>query len=63
MKIYVVYHSGEGMPSSIHSAHYSEWMAKITTENKNEELRDKYGPGNLWEGYYYQETELTSEGD
>ena len=58
MKIYVVFHQGEGEDTTLHSAHYSKWMAELTTENMNKE----HGLVNAkWEHYYYQEVELLPE--
>jgi len=56
MKIYVVHYSSIDGGWYIHSAHYSEWMAKITVENKQKKDREIAS----WD---YQEVDLTSEGD
>lgn len=60
MKIYVVVYSNEWGGVSVHSAHYSEWMAQITVNNLNRE--NGYLP-NSSQGYHFQGTTLTSEGD
>ena len=58
MTIYVVFHRSTGIPTTIHSAHYSEWMARITTENMNKTLGDTKS-----EAYAYSATRLTAERD
>lgn len=62
MKIYVVVKTEEGSPSSVHSAHYSKWMAEVTVENLNKEIALANVGRMIWESYDVCETALLPEG-